>query len=369
MFKGLLILLACVAGLFASDEPSSKRSKAFSYRREDLPEGPWSIHIVRIDRSSTNVELHSTLPKGRRIGFVKLSEQIKALRPEYGRPLAAINGDYYETESRYVGDPKGLQILRGELVSAPSDWTCFWMEASGKPNMGRVEAKFEVTLADGARMPFGLNEHRGDSEAVIYTSAIGPTTQTRGGTEIILERSGSKPWLPLRASEDYFGRVAVVKESGDSATADDRVVLSIGRGLMGKIAKPEVGDVVRITTATKPSLKGVQTAIGGGPAILREGKSVIKNEPRVRHPRSAIGWNDRFIFLVEVDGRQPDLSVGMTFEELASYLAKIGCKEAMGLDGGGSATMWVGGQIMNNPCEGGERGMANGLVLMSKEAR
>ncbi|HUS35993.1 MAG TPA: phosphodiester glycosidase family protein [Verrucomicrobiae bacterium] len=366
MFRALLILAFCAATLFASEDVS-KRSKSFSYRREELPQGPWSIHVVKIDRSSTNVELQSTLPSGHQIGFAKLSQQIKALPPQFGRPVAAINGDYYETDAPYKGDPQGLQILRGELVSAPCDWTCFWLDPAGKPTMGKVDAKFDATLPSGERFAFGLNERRDDDEAVIYTAAIGPTTLTRGGTEIVIEQSGSKPWLPLRASEDYFGRVAEVKSGGDSATATNKLVLSIGPKLTGKLKMPDVGDIVRITTATKPSLKGVQMAIGGGPAILRGGKFVVKNEPRVRHPRSAIGWNDQFIFLVEVDGRQPDLSVGMTWEELGNYMAKIGCKEAMGFDGGGSATMWVGGQVMNNPSEGGERGMANCLVLLSKD--
>ena len=35
-----------------------------------------------------------------------------------------------------------------------------------------------------------------------------------------------------------------------------------------------------------------------------------------RHPRSAVGWNADSYFLVEVDGRQRGLSVGMTLEEL-----------------------------------------------------
>ena len=241
MLRALFILAFCAAGLSASDEASSKRSKPFSYRREDVPEGPWSIHVVTFDRSSTNVELHSTLPAGNRIGFEKLSKQIKALRPEWGRPLAAINGDYYETESPYKGDPQGLQILRGELISAPFDWTCFWIDAAGKPTMDRVAAKFEATMPNGARFPFGLNEHRADGEAVVYTAAIGPTTRTDEGVEFILEQSGSKPWLPLRASADYFGRVAEVKKGGNSATATNRLVLSIGPKLLGKITPPEVG--------------------------------------------------------------------------------------------------------------------------------
>ena len=85
-----------------------------------------------------------------------------------------------------------------------------------------------------------------------------------------------------------------------------------------------------------------------------------------RHPRSAIGFNDTHIFLVEVDGRQGELSVGMTLEELGLYMHKLGCQEAMNFDGGGSATLWVNGRVVNSPCNGSERDIGNGLVLVQK---
>ncbi len=84
-----------------------------------------------------------------------------------------------------------------------------------------------------------------------------------------------------------------------------------------------------------------------------------------RHPRTAIGWSDREFFFIEVDGRQAS-SVGMTLDELASYCSKLGCREAMNLDGGGSATLWFDGEVRNNPCDGQERPIANSLVLIRK---
>ncbi len=47
-------------------------------------------------------------------------------------------------------------------------------------------------------------------------------------------------------------------------------------------------------------------------------------------------------------------------------MAKLGCEEAMNLDGGGSATLWVLGSVRNSPSEGEERPGANALVLMKK---
>jgi exopolysaccharide biosynthesis protein len=109
----------------------------------------------------------------------------------------------------------------------------------------------------------------------------------------------------------------------------------------------------------------VTTAIGGGPMIIRNGKAMEWSGFLLRHPRTALGWNADQIFLVEVDGRQSQ-SVGMTFPELADYLVKLGCQNAMNLDGGGSATMWALGQVMNSPSEGQERPGANALVVLKK---
>ena len=88
----------------------------------------------------------------------------------------------------------------------------------------------------------------------------------------------------------------------------------------------------------------------------------------VRHPRTALGWNREALFLVVVDGRQIDVSVGMTFPELADYMLKLGCDEAMNLDGGGSTTLWYFGSVKNSPSEGQERPAANALVVLKNKS-
>ena len=102
---------------------------------------------------------------------------------------------------------------------------------------------------------------------------------------------------------------------------------------------------------------------GIGPVLITGGKQGEWGKGEPRHPRSAIGWNDAFFYLVVVDGRQAN-SVGMTFPELAALMAELGCTEALNLDGGGSSTMWVSGRIVNSPSGGAERALANALVLV-----
>jgi exopolysaccharide biosynthesis protein len=54
---------------------------------------------------------------------------------------------------------------------------------------------------------------------------------------------------------------------------------------------------------------------------------------------------------------------------MADYLAKLGCTEAMNLDGGASSQLLVDGQVMNSPSAGRERATATGLVLMQKKTK
>jgi len=144
-------------------------------------------------------------------------------------------------------------------------------------------------------------------------------------------------------------------------------VLSIGSRVAPRLPKFEPGAQIQIDTGTAPSLAGVQTAISGGPMLVRNGRASQWTGIQLRHPRTAVGWNKDYIFLVEVDGRQAGLSLGMTLPELAAYMVKIGCENAMNLDGGGSATLWVAGAVMNSPSEGRERPAANALVLLRRK--
>jgi exopolysaccharide biosynthesis protein len=156
-----------------------------------------------------------------------------------------------------------------------------------------------------------------------------------------------------------------------------KLVLSIGPAVSSMNARLAAGAELIISTATTPNLRGAKTAIGGGPVLVRDGKRQRIKMPdsdsyefssmMERHPRSAIGWNEAHFFLVTVDGRQ-NASVGMSLDELASFLVELGCRDAVNLDRGGSATLWYNDKVRNRPCDGGERAIANSLVVLKKQS-
>ncbi len=360
------LLLTCGQPLSAAD-PAPRSNRGLTYFPAVDAEKPWSMHVVKLERGHPDYELHTVSGGLKTSGLSTLLDQLKALPAELGKPVAAINGDFWKNDGDgYQGDPMGLQIRLGELVSGPCDKACFWLDAAGQPHATNVHSEFRITWPNGAATPFTLNEERPKDGAVLYTPALGATTHTSGGREIVLEQDGGGLWLPLRAGETYSAKVREVREAGNTTLASNVMVLSLGPQLAGTAPNVTAGALVKISTATAPGLAGVKTAIGGGPTLVRHGKAMSWDGSQPRHPRTAIGWNDSHFFLVVVDGRQRALSIGMSLPELADYMIKLGCREAINLDGGASATCWVYGQVMNSPSSGKPRPIANGLVVVKK---
>jgi hypothetical protein len=124
--------------------------------------------------------------------------------------------------------------------------------------------------------------------------------------------------------------------------------------------------------------KKIRDVVGGFPVLVEGGAKHIVGEPKPllaqRHPRTALCTNEQKIIFVVVDGRQPQLSVGMTLDELADLMVGVGCTTAMNTDGGGSSVMAVREesatsrtlQIVNSPSDGQERGRGNAWIVVKR---
>lgn len=367
-----------------NDERSSQSNQGgdvlagVSYKNEKIESGPWSLHVVKVDRSRKDITYHAGLARGKVLGVSMIADQARALPKEIGKALAGVNGDFYLRDNpMYAGDPRGIQIVNGDFVSGPST-VCVWFDNEGNPRLDEVKGDLQVTWPGGKKTPFGLNEMRTSGTVVLYTPTYGPSTRVGGGRELILEKEGAGAWLPLEAGETYRAKIREISTNGNTRLTDGLMVLSVGPQLFSTLPEIAVGNVVEISTATTPSLKGVKTAIAGGPELIKDGKPFSHMTPPPgasrnyserskyeRHPRSAIGWSATHFYLVTVDGRQPGLSVGMKLAELAAYMMKLGCTDAMNLDGGKSAQLWLNGKIVNSPAQG-EDTVANSLLVVRK---
>ena len=365
--------LGTLAPAFA-DNPSTPPVAAYTHQKQ--PKVPWSIHVVRVPRNGAGFEIRSTHAAAGAIGMDLLSAQVEQVRAKAGKPVAAINGDFYQRSRAHAGDPRGLQIVDGELLSAPSGGVAFWIDAKNEPHIGYVLSQLRVTWDSGKGLyqaPFDVNGDRDSDELQLYTASVGTKSHTSGGREWILEPADGTPWGLLQIGHTYSAKVREIRTTGNSPISSGTWVLSAGPSAAKKLPDLKADTVIEISTGTVPDLAGARQAIGGGPSLVRAGRRLKIVPPQVdsyeatsmleRHPRTAIGWNANEFILAVVDGRQKRLSVGMTLEELGDTMLKLGCTHAMNLDGGGSATLWYGGSVKNSPCDGHERPIANSIVV------
>jgi hypothetical protein len=69
-----------------------------------------------------------------------------------------------------------------------------------------------------------------------------------------------------------------------------------------------------------------------------------------RYPRAALGVSDQDLIAVACEGRADD-EAGLSMAELAGAMIEFGARDAINLDGGGSASLVVGRRLVNTPRE------------------
>jgi len=127
--------------------------------------------------------------------------------------------------------------------------------------------------------------------------------------------------------------------------------------------------MVAIEMLTRPAADDSEV-IGGNVILVQDGLAILHTN-QVRHPRTVVGFDaaKKNLVVLVVDGRKPGIAVGMTYDELAAEMMRLGCRDALNLDGGGSSVMAVREpatdqmKILNEPTDGHERAVADVLGI------
>lgn len=133
--------------------------------------------------------------------------------------------------------------------------------------------------------------------------------------------------------------------------------------------------VTTIEMVAKPPADA-QAVIAGNTMLIDDGKETPHTN-KVRHPRTVVGLDrkGKTLTILIVDGRRPGTSVGMSYEELAKEMLRLGCWDAVNLDGGGSTVLAMRDsqdgklKILNTPSDGRERPVANVLGIKAKRRK
>ena len=323
------------------------------------------MHVLKAPKPGGLYDLKPVLSNGLVTGRETVSSMQRRLSSR--ATLAGINGDLFNWGS---GRPSGI-FLRRNLLStrALPNRSSLGIGVDGLLRTGFI--RYTGTWQFGSNKLRTLREFNHpleqDSGVVLYSPTWGPRTpRVRGAREIVLSHVA-----PVGPNKDLVGRVVLRSWSTHHQIPAGGAVLQAS-GDLRKILLEEakLGHWVKLHVSLTPWWSDVKDAIGGGPRLVtggvpvfQAGEAFLSSQLLPRNPRTAIGQlaNGR-ILMVAVDGRV-SWSAGVTNSQLARLMADLGAQTAMGLDAGGSTTMAFDGQVLNHPSDGGERAVADSLMV------
>lgn len=390
-FVAVLILCAAADGQQGDvrEQRELVRGVRYTQLQRMTPSGePWSIHVVEMNRSDRKIELRSVRAAGPESEMQRERPTEMAQRAAGGGldVVAVVNGDY-DLAAPYLGISDGLSVTGGVIsTTGKPTWPAMGMTSSGEPLIGvpQVEMVLEshgrswtiAALNKPLSTTWGAGPH-------LYTREFRATVKSeRAFRAVVIGKLSRK--LPLRVDATVSGVVGDVLEGATLVPiAPGNLVLveTLAESESGSPATLRAGEKVKLRIRVRINGRKVRDVVAGFPILVLEGRKNIVGSPSKslsqRHPRTAFCYNERKIIFTVVDGRQPQLSVGMTLDELAELMVELGCTTAMNSDGGGSSVMAVtkadapGGvspplQIVNSPSDGQERGRGNAWILIRR---
>jgi hypothetical protein len=400
-----------------SDPWQTLVDNAIWYRKYTLKDPFNNVYVARMRREAQNVTLESAMGQGKiSSGSEKTSSQVArydgALNnwpwqpPESGgarwgarnKVIVAINGSYVNSD----GSPQSGQVHSGwyakRFTDNQSTSGVVWKDNRELFIGGLVThpANKQMLSRNDIIVEFdGLNRVPGSNEIVLFTSQYGDRTPALASSASIEFDPGEAPardglddqeitdeFASLVTSETTLEMVVEMRQpasvslqsdqvsgkvlefrsnSGSTPILFDRIVVfATGTRASELQAAFSQGDELyvaqKINDNTGKDWVGAFSAVQNDYYFLRNGVIYPYNDnsgATTRAPRTAIVFNQEYVYFIVVDGRDPGISYGMTIAQLGAFaLNELGAVEGAALDGGGSSTMVINGKIVNFPSDG-----------------
>lgn len=325
---------------------------------QGLPPGPFFTIGLLFDPVGAPFRLEVALAKDQVMDRERTSEIARRKNA-----LFAINASFFAKD----GDPIGLLMIDGRILSEPQKgWYAAGFTNENHLVIGETRLSCKAVGLRGEVEISGINRLNNGNEVTFYDFFFGDRTPKQSGVEVVVRRG-------------VVEEVALESQGGRPIPRDGFILLGRGKGAEVLRSTFFPGDHVRVRMALYAPEKQiaewqrVRYAVSGGPLLFFEGQPGPFGDfnPDIvakRHPRTVVAnlEDGRILFLV-VDGRRPGHSVGMTIEELVAELKTYRVRSALNLDGGGSATFYLEGRVLNLPSDfTGERKVSSAILLCPK---
>ena len=358
--------------------------------REYTVAGPNRVFVARMDRSAQDVILDTSIAQGR---LIYGGEKVSDMARRYDDALNFAenpSGTVFGYRNQVVVAINGGFVVPGTTIPYGGVIQSGWYAKRYEPASGAAFGwKYDVDDVSKRQVFIGdcvyhnltkqyvrnistnekilinaVNTSRPSNSMVLYTPQYNTNTLTSSdGVEMLVEMRRAS----LILSEPW-GAKGIVKQvrigAGSTMIPFDHIVLS-AHGTAATILRNMVveGDEIEVdqeiinctVPSTEPNWVKTYAGLTGDHTFLKAGVIIPHPNPDKNtdvHPRTAVAFNDQYIYFVVVDGRQPGVSVGMTYVQLAAFSKDfLGASWGMALDGGGSSTMVINGMVMNIPSD------------------
>jgi hypothetical protein len=375
---GVLAVTAIVIGIasqaaLATPSVVTKKRLAPGVKYKAIVDNSYPIRMYELKfRGGTKATLDGVLASNP-ISYARTTSAMASS----ARALAAVNGDLND----WPGRPTHQYVSNGTVIQTgdrPGYSFAFRQDEKGA-TIGRYPLRITATSSHpSTTLPVASwNEEAPKTDEVVGYSWYGGKANHPAADQcsVRLVSPTAMRWNAHKVGTGRDYSVDAVRCSssvGMSVGSASAVVLSsklVGAGALW-IKSLQPGDSVHVGwTNDSPDAMDI---VSGSALILQNG--VIQYDPGCnadlcrRNPRTAAGITAKGrVILLVVDGRT-SASVGFTLYQLAREMKALGAVDAVNLDGGGSATMWVRGLgVVNHPTDStGERPVSNAIVILPR---
>ena len=267
---------------------------------------------------------------------------------------AAINGGFFQSfDNAKAKEPYGLLIKNGKLIHSDNTGSTLGFTKDGSIKMDVLRSSVVATIADTTYTVSLMNHSPAiDSNTVaLFTSAYDETLHTTGAAVIVQNGAIS----------------AISKEKVITIPKDGYVLVFTGSKAADTDAMQK-GDTVSYEVSyvnannAKVNWSDVQTAIGAGPILLKDGKAALNpvkegftDTTSFQMPvaRSAVGiTEDGTILLVG--------NVKCIAEEMSAVMLELGAEQAIAMDSGSSSGLY---SIAEDAVAAPAKAISNALIF------
>ena len=272
----------------------------------------------------------------------------------------AVNGTYFNNSdlgilSSLVRNEQVLRIENAHSQAKPY----FVVDTEGNCSFQNMTIRQTATLYhDGQPVPDGILEDVGcnyllseeDGTRMVYTREYGDMVPGKMEAAVICDENGTVTEIV----DSWYGEEVAIPEEGFVLCERHRRDKEYTTKWETFFRDVAVGDMVALSVYYEGSeVQNIRTAFCAGPTIVKDG--LPYGDPKTyaeegfSDAKILYGLTARIGLGVKEDGTIVVVSATTTLFGLSRIMALAGCRDAMNLDGGSSASLYINGEAMATP--------------------